>query len=501
MRINKIIIFSFAFIISGCSIFGGGFSTKNPLKMQQELSIDARYLLDDAFNLAPSKLKPALVDHHFHLIGNGQTINKVCPSIDLSDVPKNASLKTWLNKKRFSLLSPISKVKTSVLMNTVKVKNKNNADVESVKRVLELVEGLVKGENGYNFRVHLLAIDGYYEKPSHEGFYLKTGYSKFVESKTDLVIPNWYTIKLAECLNNKFKHSNPFVPVISINPYREDALIRLEELKDKARYIKWVAPSQGFDPSNPLIKPFYQKVKEFGMVIMSHTGDEHAFNVMDESTREFGNPLLMRNALDMGIPVILSHAGGDDVKNFAGQRLTSIGDQSHAKKHRHGLDLSHEYRNHWNFMKMILDEKNKEDWCLFGDISALTLGKNFQHFKALMGAQKDQLQYRLLYGSDYPLAASRFLFPLRGLIEQGYLHPSLEASLEELFSYNPLAFDIAVKRNLHHPDSDDWLTNLPKETFMSLEENIRREKTATNFTGVKRQACFDWYKDAVGNIE
>ena len=497
-RLTILIIFTL--VISGCSIFGGGFSTKDPLKMKQELSTDARYLLDDAFNLAPSKLKPALVDHHFHLIGNGQTITDICPSADLTDVPQGSVLSTWLNQDRFNWSEPVSKIKTSVLMNTVRVKSKTNADVESVQRVLELVEGLAKGKNGYNFRVHLLAVDGFYEAPKKNNFYIKTGRSQFVEAKTDLVIPNWYTVKLAECLNSKFKHQNPFVPVISINPYRKDALIRLEELKGKARYIKWVAPSQGFDPSDPLIKLFYQKVKEFGMVIMSHTGDEHAFNVMDESTREFGNPLLMRNALDMGIPVILSHAGGDDVKNFEGQRLTSTGDQTHAKKHSHGLPLSHEYRNHWNFMKMILDEKNKNDWCLFGDISALTLDKNFQHFKALMGEQKDQLQYRLLYGSDYPLAASRFLFPLRGLIEQNYLHPSLEASLEELFSYNPLAFDIAVKRNLNHPDSNDWLTNLPKETFMSVEENIRREKKVTSFKGVKRQACFNWYEITVGSF-
>jgi len=486
--------------ISGCSIFGGGFSTKDPLKMKQELSTDARYLLDEAFNLDLSKNKPALVDHHFHIIGNGQSVKDICPSIELSDTPKGAALNTWLNQARFNWSEPVSKLKTSVLMDTVKVRNQNNADVESVKRVLELVEGLAKGENGYNFRVHLLAIDGFYDKPNKDNFYLKQGYSKFVEDKTDLFIPNWYTVKLAECLNSKFKYRKPFVPVISINPYREDALLRLTELKDKARYIKWVAPSQGFDPSNPLIQPFYQKVKEYGMVIMSHTGDEHAFNVMDESTREFGNPLLMRNALDMGIPIILSHAGGDDVKNFEGQRLTSTGDQTHAKKHGHGIPLSHEYRNHWNFMKMVLDEKNEKDWCLFGDISALTLDKNFQHFKALMGSQKDQLQYRLLYGSDYPLAASRFLFPLRGLIEQNYLHPSLEVSLEELFSYNPLAFDIVVKRNLNHPDSTDWLTNLPKETFMSVEENIRREKSTINFSGVKRQACFNWYEKNVSSF-
>lgn len=497
--IRMFLVSWFFLMITGCSFLGGGFSTKDPLTMRKSLSTNARYLLDDAFNLASSKNKPALVDHHFHIIGNGQSVKDICPSIDLSDVPHGAALNTWLNQDRFKWSEPVSKIKTTVLMDTVKVKNKKNADVESVNRVLELVEGLAKGKEGYNFRVHILAIDGFYNAPVQSGFYTNQGHARFEQKKTDLFIPNWYTVKLAECLNSKFKYRKPFVPVISINPYRKDALNRLEELKNKARYIKWVAPSQGFDPSNPLIKPFYQKVKEYGMVIMSHTGDEHAFNVMDESTREFGNPVLMRNALDMGIPIILSHAGGDDVKNFDGQRLTSIGDQTHAKKHGHGLPLSHEYRNHWNFMKMILDEKNEKDWCLFGDISALTLDKNFQHFKALMGAQKDQLQYRLLYGSDYPLAASRFLFPLAGLIEQNYLHPSLEASLEELFSYNPLAFDIAVKRNLNHPDSTDWLTNLPKETFMSVEENIWREKRATNFSGVKRQACFNWYEKNVSS--
>jgi len=154
MAILKVILLTtLSFCIYGCSTLGGGFSDQDPLRMKQELSIDAKYLLDQAFNLDITKKEPALVDNHFHLIGNGQDIRSIlaedCPTLDYSDVPANAKLKSWLNEDRFSRSNPIGTLETYILMNSLKVNNKKLADAQSIDRLKQLVKGLTKVSSLY----------------------------------------------------------------------------------------------------------------------------------------------------------------------------------------------------------------------------------------------------------------------------------------------------------------------------------------------------------------
>jgi hypothetical protein len=325
----------------------------------------------------------------------------------------------------------------------------------------------------YGFQVHILAVDGNYD---HD-----TG--AFMPTKTDMVIPNWYVIKLTECLNEGIENGDPFVPVISINPYKNNAATELAELKETnkdLRYIKWVAPAMGFNPdkNSKKMDDFYKQVVKSKMVIISHTGGEHAFHVKDPEYRQFGDPRLMRKALNLGIPVILSHAGGD-------------------KNHKEGALENHNY-----FIDMIKDETDENGWCLFGDISALTLHKNFQHFKVLLDKDSNRVKYRMLYGSDYPLPAVSAMYPGNSLVRKGYLFDEnriktneLRLRLREIFRYNPLTFDVVVKRNISIPmgKAKEYRSKpLPVEVFMSLEENIKQEMEDTSHQ-LKRKKCHDWY--------
>src|SRR5437773_9989019 len=62
----------------------------------------------------------------------------------------------------------------------------------------------------------------------------------------------------------------------------------------------------GMDPANPVIEPFYRKMKEYNMILLSHAGEAQAVEA-DEDQR-LGNPLLLRKPLEYGVRVIISHA-------------------------------------------------------------------------------------------------------------------------------------------------------------------------------------------------
>ena len=70
--------------------------------------------------------------------------------------------------------------------------------------------------------------------------------------------------------------------------------------------IKWLPNSMGISPVHPKCIPYYEKMKELGMVLLVHTGEEKAVISHDE-LQKFGNPLLLRKPLDLGVKIIMAH--------------------------------------------------------------------------------------------------------------------------------------------------------------------------------------------------
>lgn len=95
------------------------------------------------------------------------------------------------------------------------------------------------------------------------------------------------------------KHPDVFIPSCSVHPYRLDALEALEHAHKRGiKMIKWLPNSMGIDPLHPKCIPFFEKVKEYGMVILSHAGEEKAVEA-DLEAQELGNPLRMSRALNL----------------------------------------------------------------------------------------------------------------------------------------------------------------------------------------------------------
>src|SRR3989475_3145437 len=183
------------------------------------------------------------------------------------------------------------------------------------------------------------------------------------------------------------------------------------------RMVKWLPNAMGIDPSDELCDPFYRKMREFNLVLLSHGGEEKAVEAQED--QRFGNPLLLRRALDHGVKVIIAHCAG-------------LGDNE-------DLDSKNRMRvPNFDLFLRLMSEKRYEG-LLFADISAMTqynrIGRPLTPI-----LQREELHERLVNGSDYPLPAVNLLIRTRALVPPGYITKDERGCLNGNYDYNPLLF-------------------------------------------------------------
>src|SRR5258706_5057827 len=266
----------------------------------------------------------------------------------------------------------------------------------------------------------------------HHGKYRLLAFDKNYNSdgtvnlkKTEFYTPNEYVFNLAA------EFPDMFVPTMSVNPYRVDAIEELEKWAARGvRMIKWLPNAMGINPSDPRCDSFYQRMKALEVVLLSHTGEEKAVEAKED--QKLGNPLHLRRPLDHGVRVIAAHCAG-------------LGDNP---------DLDRPDRrtvsNFQLFMRLI-DEK-KYEGLLFGDISAMTQ-QNRIGFPLTTLLERTDLHSRLVNGSDYPLPAINIVISTRALARRGYITRDQRTCLNEMYHYNPLLFDFVLKRTMKAPGS------------------------------------------------
>lgn len=378
----------------------GGAFTKQPEELNSKLSTKSSDLVKRAFDdVDPEKL----IDHHVHIAGLGV-----------------GGTNAFVNPKMLSWRHPFHRLKLKVYMSSAGVSDEDNADPQVAARLAALVQSIK--DHGKH---RLLAFDKNYRKDGSVNL-----------EKTEFYVPNEYVFELAG------RYPELFVPNISVNPYRPDALEELEKWARRGvRIVKWLPNAMGIDPSDEKCDPFYQKMKELDLILLSHGGEEKA--VEAEEDQKLGNPLRLRRALDHGVKVIVAHCAG----------LGSNEDlDSRDRKEIDNFDL---------FLR-LMDDKRYEG-LLFGEISAMTQfnrsGKPLQTMLA-----REDLHERLVNGSDYPLPAVNLLIRTRPLVKQGYINNSEAESLKEIYDYNPLLFDFVLKRTLTLPGTT---RSFPASIFMT----------------------------------
>ena len=223
-------------------------------------------------------------------------------------------------------------------------------------------------------------------------------------ARTEFYVPNEFVASLAE-------HHTNLLFGASINPYRSDSLARLDWVATNgARLIKWLPSIQLIDPADERLAPFYRRMAELHLPLLTHTGSEHSFTWAKD---EFGDPERLRLPLSLGVTVIAAHAawpgrqGGErDVDRLA--RLMS------------------QYPN------------------LYADISSLTQINKLGALREVL--QRREFRHRLVYGTDFPLVnmpiVSPWFFPLDLRFSQMWRLSRIR---------NPWDRDVALKQALGVP--------------------------------------------------
>ena len=378
----------------------GGASSRRPEELSQGLSTPAADLMKRAFDDVDPR---RLVDYHTHVVGVGAggTGNLV-----------NPAMRSWRR--------PLKYLKFLVYLSAAGIKDLENADREFVLRLADQARHIA--DHG---KYRLLAFDKHY-----------TTDGTVNAEKTEFYTANEHVFNLAA------EFPDLFLPTMSVHPYRADALEELARWAGRGvKVVKWLPNAMGIDPSDPRCDPFYRSMRELGVVLLSHAGEEKA--VEAEEDQRLGNPLHLRRPLDHGVKVIAAHCAG-------------LGENP---------DLDHPDRrlvpNFQLFMRLM--EQKRYEGLLFGDISAMTQ-RNRLGVPLTTILERTDLHARLVNGSDYPLPAINIVISTGALARAGYITRAERTGLNEIYDYNPLLFDFVLKRRLKVPGAGQ---RLPASVFMA----------------------------------
>ena len=375
--------------LPGCLIdqIGGAFS-KPPDALEITGPASARKLIAEAFQDIDSD---RLIDFHTHLIAVGSSVKEAFV---------NPKMRSGVNLERLKFL---------IYASAAGVKNIDNADQEYAERLVTLCRAIRR-----HGRYRILAFDKHYNPDGTVNL-----------AKTTMYVPNEYGVELAQ------KYADIFLPVVSLHPYRPNALAELDKWADAGvKYVKWLPNAMGMDPASPAVEPFYRKMKERNLILLSHAGEEQAVEAQED--QELGNPLRLRKPLEMGVRVIVAHAAS----------LGSCVDlDSGAATKTDCFDL---------FLRLMGESKYRG--LLFGEISAM-LQFNRMPVPILTLLKRQDLHPRLVNGSDYPLPAVNALIHTRSLANDGFITAEERQALNEIYDYNPLLFDFVLKRTIRHPET------------------------------------------------
>ena len=336
-------------------------------------------------------LDPAQVwDCHVHVAGTGD---------GGSGIEIGRQLSSWLY--------PVQYVQRLFYMNAGCAHDApGQVDASYAARLQNLVEAMPAG-----FKVLLFAFEQFHDEagrpvPEHMAFH----------------VPDAYARRLAA------EYPAGFEWAASIHPYRPDAVDALQSaIAGGARAVKWLPAAMGMDPASAKCDAFYRVLADARVPLIVHCGEEKA--VKGGDTQHLGNPLLLRRALDAGVPVVVAHCAsiGDDVDLDAGS----------AGPRRASFDL---------FARLMAEPRATNG--LYGDISAIVLrNRDTDCIRALL--QRSEWHPRLLNGSDYPLPGVLPIVSPAALARAGLLPADAVADLESVREHNPLLFDLAVKRLLN----------------------------------------------------
>jgi uncharacterized protein len=253
-------------------------------------------------------------------------------------------------------------------------------------------------ESGVDYAV-ALGFDGVYDARG-----------VFDEKLSQMIVPPEWVFEVCR------RHPN-LLPGPSLNPRRGDAMEVLERcIEGGAVLIKWLPPSQAFDPAAPSLDPFYARLAEARLPLLIHMGGERTFATL---APEMNDVEKLRPALEAGVPVICAHSATRILFSREPDQLPRL------------RRLLEEYPHLWL------------------DNSGMANPGRYAHLPRL--AQEELFTSRTLHGSDFPVPSNAVYYPrklgpkrvleierIRNLIERDRL-------IKTLLGYPPESFTRASR--------------------------------------------------------
>ena len=350
-------------------------------------------LVQSAFDgLDPS----ALWDVHAHLVGTGDSGGGA-----------------YVDPRTERWLYPVERVRRLVLMAAACVGDAPGGGVD--RRYLERLDLLLAAFPA-GYRMLLFAFDhtvddGGIERPRQSTFHT----------------PNAYAAAVARARPERFGW------VASVHPYRPDALARLDAAAAQgALAVKWLPSSMNIDPAAPRCDAFYARLRELGLPLIVHCGEEVA--APGARRHAFNNPLRVRRPLEAGLRVIVAHAA-------------SLGAARDTDALRPGQPEDEAPRVPAFDLFARLMQEPRWDGLLFADLSAVFQRNRALEVQRALIARSDW-HHRLLHGSDYPLPGIGLVYRLQSFVDAGLLDAQDARTLQRLQPHNPLLFEFVLKRTL-----------------------------------------------------
>lgn len=223
-----------------------------------------------------------------------------------------------------------------------------------------------------------------------------------LHSKAAFYTPNRAVLQMA---NSGPEGAPCYVAAVSIHPARKDAIAELENCRAAgARIVKLLPNVHNVDFSRPQYRPFWQRMAELGMILLSHTGGELALPVIDAKLAE---PSALRVPLECGVTAIAAHCGTRDLP----WQHCGVTDW---------ISLCGEFPH------------------LFGDNSALATPNRAYALRRILDSPYHD---RIIHGSDYPIPCGPLGPFLNGLINRGDYRLLRRIG-------NPIERDAAIKKKV-----------------------------------------------------
>jgi uncharacterized protein len=228
-----------------------------------------------------------------------------------------------------------------------------------------------------------------------DGVYDRSG--TLDHERSQMIIPQRWVFECCRRYGN-------LLPGPSINPYRSDAMERLEEaIEDGAALIKWLPIVQGFDPADARALRFGRRAADAGIPLLIHAGSgEVTFRTVDPTVGEISRIIPL---LENGVKVICAHTAAPIHYTFERSELPLL------------FRLLDQFPN------------------LFVDNSGIANPSRWMHLPRF--ASDSRVAARTLHGSDFPVLPVASLYARR---------LGLPRTLRIEREPNPLQKEVRIKR-------------------------------------------------------